>query len=304
VPIEGAVSVVPCDAVIAAISQSPDLGFLPENHQLELTRWNTIVADEKTLATSMEGVFAGGDAFTGPASVIDAIRDGHKAAAAIHSFLRDEPMPEMLQRAYRPGDYEIARNPEDVERRERIHSHHADPEHRKKSFEEVARGFTEEEVIAEASRCLHCGPCEECDICVTCCDRKLFVAKGPGEEDEEVFLRLPMDSPAYQKAQEHLDAMLAGQGEPAHEEQRVKLEPVTSYVLEELCRGCGDCTEACEYDVAKLIEKDNGRLVSSIDEELCRGCGTCAAICPSGAIVARHFTDEWVHTKLKKALLG
>ena len=303
VPIEGAITVVPCDAVIAAISQSPDLSFLPEDHGIELTRWGTFAADPDTLATNVEGVFSGGDAYTGPASVIDAIRDGHRVAIGMNAFLRGEPLPTPEEMPFRPGDYEISRHPVDVEAATRLHSHHSDPNHRMRSFDEVAKSFSEAEVIAEASRCLHCGPCSECEICVTCCDRKLFVTEGV--EGEEVFIRLPMESAAYEKAQAHLDAMLTKtSGEGAPEEKRVKLEPVTSYVLEELCRGCGDCTEACEYDVAKLIEKDDGRTVSTIDEALCRGCGTCAAICPSGAIVARHFTDEWVEKKLKEALLG
>ena len=74
--------------------------------------------------------------------------------------------------------------------------------------------------------------------------------------------------------------------------------------MEELCRGCGECADACEYGAPGLIEKADGRLVSKIDEELCRGCGTCVAICPSNAIAARHFTDEWVESKLREARLG
>ncbi|MHC4859847.1 MAG: FAD-dependent oxidoreductase, partial [Planctomycetota bacterium] len=58
VPIEGSEFVVPCDSVIAAISQSPDLGFLPEGHEIKLTRWNTFEVDEKTFMTNVPGIFS------------------------------------------------------------------------------------------------------------------------------------------------------------------------------------------------------------------------------------------------------
>ncbi len=303
VPIEGSEYVIPCDRVIAAISQSPDLEFLGEDHGIELTRWNTFDTDEKTMMTSKEGVFAGGDAFAGPASVVDAIRDGHQAAMGIHCHLSGEPMPVPVKRAFRPGDYEVRLMPEDVTPEERVHMSHVDPHHRRRSFEEVAQNLTERQAMDEAARCMHCGPCEECQTCVSICDKKLFVTERDGEE---VFVRLPMDSPAYQKAHAHLTAMLKSQDIETGEEKQehITLEPVTAFVMEELCRGCGDCAEVCEYDAPALVTNADGKAVTKIDEELCRGCGTCTAICPSGAIVSRHFTDEWVENKLRSALFG
>jgi NADPH-dependent glutamate synthase beta subunit-like oxidoreductase/Pyruvate/2-oxoacid:ferredoxin oxidoreductase delta subunit len=299
VPIPDSEFVIPCDRVIAAISQEPDLSFLAKDHGIATTKWSTFAADKTTLQTNVPAVFAGGDAYTGPASVIDAIRDGHKASVGIHAFLRGEPIPVSTPGPERPGDLQVPRVKEEMETAERIHVHHRDPEHRMRCFEEVVDGYTEEEAKGEAGRCLHCGPCTECMLCVTACDRKLFVAED--EEGRETFVRIPLDSAAYKTAHAHLEAMLKGPAEGDGRE--VKLEPVTSYVLEELCRGCGECGKVCEYGAAELVEK-NGRLVTVIDEALCRGCGTCAAICPSGAIVARHFTDDWVEDRLKNALFG
>jgi len=303
VPIEGSEYVIPCDRVIAAISQGPDLDFLGEDHGIALTRWNTFETDEKTMMTSKDGVFAGGDAWAGPASVVDAIRDGHHAAMGIHSFISGEPIPEPKKRAFRPGDYEVKLMPEDVTPEERVHLTHSDPHHRRRSFEEVAQVLTEQQAMDEAARCMHCGPCEECQTCVSICDKQLFVTERDGEE---VFVRLPMESPAYKKAHAHLAAMLTSKDVESGEEKQedITLEPVTAFVMEALCRGCGDCAEVCEYDAPALVTNLNGKAVSQIDEELCRGCGTCTAICPSGAIVSRHFTDEWVEKKLRAALLG
>jgi heterodisulfide reductase subunit A2 len=303
VPIEGSEYVIPCDRVIAAISQSPDLDFLGDDHGIKLTRWNTFETDEATMMTSRKGVFAGGDAWAGPASVVDAIRDGHHAAMGIHCLLSGEPIPEPKKRPFRPGDYEVRLQADEVEPHERVHLTHTDPHHRRRSFQEVAQGFTEQQAKDEAARCMHCGPCEECEICVSICDRKLFVTERDGED---VFVRLPAESAAYKKAHAHLQAMLTTKNVDGGEKEKenVTLEPVTAFVMEALCRGCGDCADVCEYSAPHLITKVDGKVVSEIDENLCRGCGTCTAICPSGAIVSRHFTDEWVEKKLKAALLG
>lgn len=84
----GTEEVFEADTVILAIGQAPDLSFLGPKSSLELKRDGTIAVDAATLATSMPGVFAGGDVAFGPRDVIHAVADGHRAAAAIHDFLR------------------------------------------------------------------------------------------------------------------------------------------------------------------------------------------------------------------------
>jgi NADPH-dependent glutamate synthase beta subunit-like oxidoreductase len=76
------------DMVILAIGETPDLGFLPKN--IELNEDGTVWVNPVTLETSLPGVFAGGDAVLGPASVIEAIRDGKHAAASIECYLKSE----------------------------------------------------------------------------------------------------------------------------------------------------------------------------------------------------------------------
>jgi formate dehydrogenase beta subunit len=74
--------------VILAIGEAPDLGFLPND--IELKEDGTIWVNPVTLETSLPGVFAGGDAVLGPASVIEAIRDGKRAAESIECYLKSE----------------------------------------------------------------------------------------------------------------------------------------------------------------------------------------------------------------------
>jgi formate dehydrogenase beta subunit len=87
IPIEGSEFEVEADLIIPAISQQPDLSFLHEGHGLEISRWESFVIDEKTMATNRPGIFAGGDDVTGPATVIEAIRAGHMAADSIKEYL-------------------------------------------------------------------------------------------------------------------------------------------------------------------------------------------------------------------------
>lgn len=74
------------DMVVLAIGEAPDLAFLPKD--VELKEDGTVWINPVTLETSMPGVFAGGDAVSGPASVIEAIRDGKQAAESIEAYLK------------------------------------------------------------------------------------------------------------------------------------------------------------------------------------------------------------------------
>ncbi len=72
----------------------------------------------------------------------------------------------------------------------------------------------------------------------------------------------------------------------------VKLEPTIAEVNEDLCRGCGQCAEICEFNAPELVQLESGVYVARINEALCKGCGTCAVWCPTGAGKARHCTDQ------------
>jgi heterodisulfide reductase subunit A len=183
VPLEGSEFDMDGDVVIFAIGARPDVSGLPE--EVAQTQGGTIVVDPVTLATDVPGLFAGGDAVTGPAFVVDAIAAGHRAARSIDAYLRGEvpePEPELgLSSRRRIETIEVARLSEE-EARAKVASGEASdaPRHevrqepvaeRVLDFREVYGGLTEEEARAEAERCLACGICSECNQCVYACQK-------------------------------------------------------------------------------------------------------------------------------------
>ncbi len=88
VPVAGSEFTVEADLIIPAISQEPDISFLPDDHGFEISRWNSFVINESTGETNREGVYAGGDDVTGPATVIQAIQAGHVAAENMKEYLK------------------------------------------------------------------------------------------------------------------------------------------------------------------------------------------------------------------------
>ena len=94
-PIEGSEFTVSADSVILAIGEAPDISFLPK--EVEATENNTVAVDPFSVITSQPGVFAGGDCVSGPATVIEAIIAGKKAASCIDQYLRGEKPQEAEQ---------------------------------------------------------------------------------------------------------------------------------------------------------------------------------------------------------------
>ncbi len=87
VPVEGSEWLLEVDTVVIAIGQTPNPIIQQTTEGLETTRWNTLVVDEETMKTSLEGVYAGGDVVSGAATVISAMGAGKKAAKAIHELI-------------------------------------------------------------------------------------------------------------------------------------------------------------------------------------------------------------------------
>jgi heterodisulfide reductase subunit A len=79
----------------------------------------------------------------------------------------------------------------------------------------------------------------------------------------------------------------------------VSVEPIVAVVDPELCRACGACVSVCPYHAAVLDEETG---VATVLAAQCKGCGTCAAWCPTGAIRAKHFTDEQIGAMVEAAL--
>ena len=89
---------------------------------------------------------------------------------------------------------------------------------------------------------------------------------------------------------------------PIHMGQ-VELEPYFAMCIDELCAGCGMCTNLCPYSALALVEKD-GRTVMQVTEAKCKGCGTCGGFCPGGAIKMQHFTTPQIVNQIHAFLTG
>jgi NADH-quinone oxidoreductase subunit F len=150
VPIEGNEFSLTFDTLIAAIGQVPEV---PKKFGLPLGRGNTVQVDADTLATAREGVFAGGDAVTGPATVIEAIAAGRQAAISIDKYLGGSGVIDETLAS--PEEVEILPEIEEGEKH-RISIPTLTLSERLGSFAEVELGLGEEMAIEEAKRCLRC----------------------------------------------------------------------------------------------------------------------------------------------------
>ena len=153
-----ATQIVEADHVFISIGQAPDPSFLSEDGQLERALWGTLAVNENTLSTNIKGVFAGGDFTTGPTFLIRAIASGRRAALAIHQYLEGDTgrirIPD--EKTALAEDAGLALEQETVEDRPRIQVPLEAPADRVKDFREIERGFTAEQAIWEAGRCLRC----------------------------------------------------------------------------------------------------------------------------------------------------
>ncbi len=161
VPIEGSEFTFDCDTVVPAIGQRVDLSLLEGMEGIETTAWKTFIVDDVTKQTSRPKLFSAGDCETGPGALITACAGGRKAAQSIDHLINGQPLEytreDCFHRFYNDvrvydreeelGDIGVAR---------RKHLEMLPPETRKTTFDEVEKGFSTPEAIAEAKRCLRC----------------------------------------------------------------------------------------------------------------------------------------------------
>ena len=168
-----------CDTIIVAIGQSANLDGIKEQG-IAISRPGGLEADSVTLQTPIDWVFAGGDAFYGPKSVVDAVACGKEAAISIHRYINKMDLKEGRQKVWeyvRPaieGEGII----------ERIKADFLAPEVRAGNFLEVFAGFDEKKARQEAVRCMSCGLCSECYQCVDACLAKAIDHTQVAEEKE------------------------------------------------------------------------------------------------------------------------
>jgi formate dehydrogenase beta subunit len=163
VKIEGATETIEFDYLIPAVSQSAELSFLPEEWELDMTSWGTIQTNGKDYMTSHKGVFASGDCEYGPMTIVNAVGQAKRAASVISRYVQnggeitltdDEIMEDHLRKMKVYDKKEkitgwLAGVP-------RADSEVLSVDIRKYNNDEVNFGFTQEQAISEAERCMRC----------------------------------------------------------------------------------------------------------------------------------------------------
>ena len=182
-PMPGSEFVIECDTVIPAIGQDPDLGFIPADMGIDITKWNTIVTKyvplkdaagkdlkdgmgnmlSRSLITDCDGVFAGGDAEIGPLTVVACVGNAHRAANVIKRYLdegkvylsEDDIFDDLLTYL---GVYDKNEQVAWLDSAERAHQNEVHGRERAslKNYREVELGFSDSTAQAEADRCLRC----------------------------------------------------------------------------------------------------------------------------------------------------
>ncbi len=161
VEVKGSEFIVPADIILQAIGQDCDLSVLNGVEGIKLTKWQTIEADPDTFQTSVPYIFTGGDVFNGPLTIVDACGNARRAAESIDQYLSGKPVtisvPEKMDKVIKKlGAYNKDEKIGIKSGWERVPMPVIPLDTRVTTFEEVETGYTLEQAIEEASRCMRC----------------------------------------------------------------------------------------------------------------------------------------------------
>ncbi len=266
VAIEGETEILYCDTIISAIGQQVVSDDVKE---LELTTRGTILSNENSFKTSIDGVFAAGDVINkGPDIAVRAIAGGKNAARSIDCYLNGVDLtPELPQYAENKNfDAEVLR---DIEKQERVTITLENANSRKNNFSEVASVLTKEEAQKESSRCLECG-------CSSVYDCQLLPLM---REYDSWGMTISGKTRQYKKDKSH------------------------PFIVRDnnKCILCGLCVRTCN-EVSKtenlgLFGRGFGTVPVTafnlpLGESNCVSCGACVNTCPTGALTSKTPTAK------------
>ena len=260
-PVEGKTETLAIDTMILAIGQAVDASIV----DCDKTRKNAIAYDKDTFMTSIPGVFAGGDCGNDKISIaVEAIADARKVSEVIDAYLYGENVK--YEKPYVVERKDITEKTfEDRERMCRPVIPQLSAEQRKDNFSEVIPyGFTEEQAVEEASRCLECG-CHDYYEC------KLIDFANQYDVKPERF---------------------------AGDINKVEFEDDHPFIVRDpnKCILCGLCVRVCEEVVGVgalgLVNRGFDTVVKpNMEKPLCESgcisCGQCVSVCPTGALQER-----------------
>ncbi len=234
VPIPDSAFTIETDAVIIAIGQSADLSFF-DGSEVRLEKSGGVAVEKGSGKTSVCGVYAGGDAVTGPAIVIQACADGQRAAAAICEKLDLKSLE--AEESVTLSEEEILRVKQARCRKSAQKRQATLPFGERNGFELVDRTLAEAEAKEEAKRCLQCA--SFCDKCVEVCpNRANFTYQLP-----QIEVELPRLSCLNGKL------TLSGTEEFAIRQTRQILH------LDDFCNECGNCASFCVHQGRPYLDK-------------------------------------------------
>jgi len=243
IPIDGSEFNIDIDLLIPAVSQSPDISFLPEEIGLEISKWDRLKVNPETFETNVPGIFAGGDFVTGPRDVIRVIADGRKAALFVHSCLSGEVSKKRPSHFTSVPEVEIDPDLEGISR-QRIDT--LPVQERKSIDKEVELGFSKEAAVKEAIRCLKCHlftifdrtKCILCGGCVDICPKTCFrMARLDEIENDEKLSKL-------------VESLY---GTSFEEAQKLNLATII-FKDESRCIQCGLCVKRCPTGTITMEE--------------------------------------------------
>lgn len=158
------------DHAFVAIGQKGMIEFDHTTAAIHFTKRGTIATDE-AMRTNIPGVYAAGDAVSGPSTVVDAMASGRRSAGDIHRYLNASRglTAEKNRNPSRPSDSDFPPIPKNIPSLARSIMPEVQVARRENNFMEVAMGLSESQIASETARCLQCGVCSECLECVDAC---------------------------------------------------------------------------------------------------------------------------------------